>query len=90
MPSPNAYIIKQTHYSRKGGKMAAKLPTEIDMASRKKVPGPGTYTLDATAMKNSGSFILSRYRNQLSPKYHSPKESHRNRSSSPDPGQCKN
>ena len=26
------------------------------------------------AMKNAGSFILSKYKNQLSPKYHSPKE----------------
>lgn len=54
--------------------MAAKLPTEIDLASKKKTPGPGAYKLDATAMRNSGSFILSRYKNQLSPKYHSPKE----------------
>lgn len=73
LPSPNSYLIKTNHYSKKCGKMAVKLPTEIDMASRKKVPGPGTYTLDATSIKNSGSFILSRYRNQLSPKYHSPK-----------------
>lgn len=27
LPSPNAYVIKQNHYSKKGGRMAAKLPT---------------------------------------------------------------
>lgn len=89
LPSPNAYNIKQTPYSTKGGKMAAKLPSYIDMAQKNKVPGPGSYQLDATFMKNSGSFILSRYRNQLSPKYLSPKETYRSRSKSPDPGQCK-
>lgn len=75
-PSPNSYIIK-AHYSRKGGKMAVRLPSQIDLLIKKKNPGPGTYKLDATEMKGSGSYIISDYKNNLSPKYQSPsKRSH--------------
>jgi hypothetical protein len=49
MPSPTAYRIKNHYlYSRKGGKMAAKLPTELDLVVKKKTPGPGSYKLDVT------------------------------------------
>lgn len=48
-PSPNAYRIKTNiYYSKQGGRMAARLPTEIYMASKKKTPGPGAYKLDVT------------------------------------------
>jgi len=48
-PSPNAYRIKtDTYYSKKCGRMAAKLPTQIDLVANKKTPGPGTYKLDVT------------------------------------------
>lgn len=48
-PSPSAYRIKtEVFYSKRGGKMAAKLPSVIDLATRKKTPGPGSYKLDIT------------------------------------------
>lgn len=48
-PSPTAYRIKTNmYYSTKGGRMAAKLPSEIDLVSKKKTPGPGAYKLDVT------------------------------------------
>ncbi len=34
--------------------MAAKLPTDMDLAMKKKTPGPGEYSLAVTEMKNSG------------------------------------
>jgi hypothetical protein len=90
VPSPNTYRIKTEYFSdRRGGKMAAKLPTEIDLVSKKKTPGPGTYKLDATSIKSDGIYVLSTYHNFNSPKYLSPK----NKCSSPrnttiGPGQC--
>lgn len=49
MPSPTAYRIKTNYlYSRKGGRMAAKLPTELDLVVKNKTPGPGTYKLGVT------------------------------------------
>ena len=74
--------------------MAAKLPSEIEMIVRKKVPGPGTYELKCTEMRTSGSYFLTKYRNNVSPKYFSPtKSNERSRSNSPTselgPGQCK-
>ena len=73
--------------------MAAKLPTEFDLVVKKKTPGPGTYKLNVTEMKGSGSYILSNYTNNISPKYLSP--DNRSRSLSPSdklktlgPGQC--
>jgi hypothetical protein len=48
-PSPNAYRIKtEQYYDKRGGRMAAKLPTDIDLISKKKTPGPGSYKLDVT------------------------------------------
>lgn len=92
LPSPTTYSIKQTHYSQKGGRMAARLPSEIDLLRKKKVPGPGAYGLGITELKSSGSYILTRYRNNLSPKYLSPSNKSRSRSCSPTetigPGQC--
>lgn len=80
-PSPTAYRIKTNmYYSTKGGRMAAKLPSEIDLVSKKKTPGPGAYKLDVTQMKGSGSYILSQYANNMSPKYLSPTNRSRSRS----------
>lgn len=45
LPGPNAYKIKENHYSKHGGRMAVKLPSDLDLSAKKKVPGPGTYTL---------------------------------------------
>lgn len=60
--------------------MAAKLPSEIDVAIKKRTPGPGTYKLDVTEMKASGSYILSNFTNNISPKYLSPNNRSRSRS----------
>lgn len=94
-PSPNTYLIKSTHFSKKGGKMAAKLPSEIDLLIKKKNPGPGTYKLNVTDMKESGSYKISDYKNCLSPKYQSPNKQSRSRSpenkkSEVGPGKCNN
>lgn len=43
-PGPGEYKVKGI-YSKRGGKMAAKLPTEIDLKVKNKNPGPGTYDL---------------------------------------------
>ena len=83
LPSPQTYSVNLKKFSKRGGRIAAKLPTEIDISLKKKVPGPGTYKLDATEMKSSGSYILSRYRNKMSPKYLSPSSG--SRSCSPEP-----
>lgn len=48
LPSPDRYKIKMTHYSNKYGKMAAKLPSDIELSAKNKNPGPGSYDLDAT------------------------------------------
>jgi hypothetical protein len=91
-PSPNAYRIRTEYFEdRRGGRIAAKLPTEIDLAVRKVTPGPGTYELTATEMKGSGGYILSNYPNHISPKYRNPstgdKQYHRG-SVTLGPGQC--
>lgn len=43
-PGPGSYNLKGV-YSKRGGKMAVKLPTEIDLKQKNKNPGPGTYDL---------------------------------------------
>jgi hypothetical protein len=48
-PSPNAYRIKTEYFNdRRTTTMAPKLPTEIDLISHNKTPGPGNYELDIT------------------------------------------
>jgi hypothetical protein len=94
-PSPNAYRIRTEYFNeRKTITIAPKLPTEFDLISQNKTPGPGNYELDATEMKGSGSYILSNYQNHISPTYLNPVK--KGRSRSPDshsltigPGQCK-
>jgi hypothetical protein len=64
VPSPTTYRIKaEYYYDKRGGKMAIRLPTEIDVLTKKVTPGPGTYKLNATEMKGSGSYVLSNYHN---------------------------
>ncbi len=74
--------------------MAAKLPTGLDLVAKKKTPGPGSYKLDVTQMKGTGSYVLSDYKNNISPKYLSPENRSRSRSPSTrystlGPGTCK-
>ena len=62
LPSPNAYKNQVDHYSSKYGKMAARLPTDIDIKKRNKNPGPGTYNIEAIEMKNAGNYKLSKFK----------------------------
>lgn len=63
MPAPNHYKIKLKTMSKRGGVIAEKLPTDIDMLRKKKVPGPGAYKHSSTEMGNSGTYFLSKYIN---------------------------
>ena len=70
MPAPNLYKIKFSTMSKKGGRIATKLPTEFEMAQKKNVPGPGAYKHEGNDMRNSGTFFLSKYVNNRSPRMH--------------------
>lgn len=45
--------------------MAAKLPTFIDLETKKQNPGPGSYSNRITDLRNSGSYILSNFKYTL-------------------------
>ena len=64
LPSPNAYKNQVEHFSSKYGKMAVRLPTdiEIEIKKRKKSPGPGTYNVSAIEMKNVGNYKVSKFK----------------------------
>ena len=70
MPAPNHYKLKLMTMNKRGGRIGEKLPSDIDILKKKKVPGPGTYQIDSIDMKNSGSFFLSKYVNNRSPRMH--------------------
>jgi len=58
LPSPDKYKLP-TQFSKLGGKMFSRLPTELDAVAKKKTPGPGTYDPKGVNLVNSGSYVLS-------------------------------
>lgn len=72
IPPPNSYNISNSR-SSKYGRMAIRLPTEIEILSKRKSPGPGTYNVESTEIGNSkGSYALAKFKNSIAPTFHSP------------------
>lgn len=42
-PAPNSYKTKLNTFTKKGGIIAKKLPSELEYLAKKKTPGPGSY-----------------------------------------------
>ncbi len=51
--------------------MFHRLPTDLDMITKKKTPGPGSYNPKGINLSESGSYILSKMRNAGSPRLYS-------------------
>lgn len=72
IPAPNAYKNPDSTLSNRGGRIAARLPTDIDYITKKKTPGPGAYEPKHLDLHDNGSFFLSKFKNKPSPRYHNP------------------
>lgn len=70
MPSPDKYTI-QLPFSKVSGKIFSRLPTDLDLITKKKTPGPGAYDPRGVNVADSGSYILSKMKNSGSPRLYS-------------------